>query len=69
MSSSPLSENNIIYESEDKDKEEPISEIELVPEEELLPEKIDYDVPFTAQAPFGNWDDIFRILAVKKPLF
>jgi hypothetical protein len=52
------SKNQII---EDNQKREVNLEIKLNEEEtksEELPAQILYDVPFTPQAPFGNWDDI-----------
>lgn len=56
INSSSLLEDNIIYEQESEDEEK--NEIEPLSETKPLPKEVLYDVPFTAQAPFGNWDDI-----------
>lgn len=40
------------------DINEPLVPISNSPEQETFPKKVLYEVPFTAQAVFGNWDDI-----------
>lgn len=48
----------IIQPSKFKIAQEKSVEDNLVAESEELPNKILHKVPFTAQAPFGNWDDV-----------